>query len=213
MKHEWRKHEKEFYLPKTRPELVKIPKFKFFMIKGRGNPNDDFFAEYIQVLYSLSYAVKMSPKAGIAPEGYYDYTVYPLEGVWDISAEAKEDFSGNIDKDSLVFNLMIRQPDFVMPAFAQEIIGRTKKKKPHELLEKVAFGAIEEGECIQMMHLGSYDNEPESFRQMQLFAEEHHLVRKSQKHREIYLSDARKVSPEKLKTVLRVQVIKKDKEY
>ena len=94
MKHEWRKHEKEFYLPKTRPELVKIPKFKFFMIKGRGNPNDAFFADYIQVLYSLSYAVKMSPKAGIAPEGYYDYTVYPLEGVWDISAEAKEDFSG-----------------------------------------------------------------------------------------------------------------------
>ena len=97
------------------------------MIRGCGNSNDDFFAEYIQVLYSLSYAVKMSPKAGIAPEGYYDYTVYLLEEVWDISDEAKETFSRTIDKDSLVFNLMTRQPDFVTSAFAWETITRTKK--------------------------------------------------------------------------------------
>jgi len=203
MKHEWKKHEKETYVPKNKPEFVKIPEFKFFMIQGSGNPNDNFFAEYIKVLYSLSYAVKMSPKAGIAPKNYNEYTVYPLEGVWDISNEAKENYAGKIDKDSLVFNLMIRQPDFVTTEFAQEIIERIKKKKAHELLEKVKFDVIEDGECIQMMHLGSYDNEPESFNQMELFAKEHNLVRSSHQHREIYLSDARKVSPEKLKTVLR----------
>jgi len=206
VKHEWRKHERGIYIPKNKPEFVKIPEFKFFMIQGRGNPNDDFFVEYIGVLYSLSYAVKMSPKAGIAPKNYNEYTVYPLEGVWDISDEAKEIFTGKINKDSLVFNLMIRQPDFVTMEFAQETIERTKKKKPHELLEKVRFDVIREGECIQMMHLGSYDNEPESFIQMELFAKEHNLVRSSHQHREIYLSDARKVSPEKLKTVLRFKV-------
>ena len=206
VKHEWKKHERGIYIPKNKPEFVKIPEFKFFMIQGRGNPNGDFFVEYIGVLYSLSYAVKMSPKAGIVPKNYNEYTVYPLEGVWDISNETKENFTGKINKDSLVFNLMIRQPDFVTMEFAQETIERTKKKKPHELLEKVKFDVIREGECIQMMHLGSYDNEPESFIQMELFAKEHNLVRSSHQHREIYLSDARKVSPEKLKTVLRFKV-------
>jgi len=209
VKHEWKKDEKGIYMPKNKPEFVKIPEFKFFMIQGSGNPNDDFFVEYVGVLYSLSYAVKMSPKAGITPKNYSEYTVYPLEGVWDISSEAKEKFTGKIDKDSLVFNLMIRQPDFVTLEFVREIIERTIKKKPHELLEKVRFDVIEEGECIQMMHLGSYDNEPESFNQMELFAKEHNLVRSSHQHREIYLSDARKVSPEKLKTVLRFKVNQK----
>jgi hypothetical protein len=78
MKHEWKKNEKQFYLPKSKPELINIPKFKYFTIEGNGNPNDDFFAEYIGVLYSLSYGIKMSPKRGLEPKGYFDYTVYPL---------------------------------------------------------------------------------------------------------------------------------------
>ena len=206
MKHEWKKKEKNYYLPKNKPEKVIIPKFRFFSIKGEGNPNDDFFPEYIAVLYSLSYAVKMSPKSGVVPKNYFEYTVYPLEGVWDINEEAKKSNSKILDKDSLVFNLMMRQPDFVVPDFANEIIERTKKKKPHKLLYKVKFEIIEEGSCVQMLHLGSYDNEPESFKQMYLFADEQRLKRKFHTHREIYLSDARKVLPEKLKTVLRFQV-------
>ena len=206
MKHEWKKKEKNYYLPKNKPEKVIIPKFRFFSIKGEGNPNDDFFPEYIAVLYSLSYAVKMSPKSGVVPKNYFEYTVYPLEGVWDINEETKKSNSKILDKDSLVFNLMMRQPDFVAPDFANEIIERTKKKKPHELLYKVKFEIIEEGSCVQMLHLGCYDNEPESFKQMNLFADEKRLKRKFHTHREIYLSDARKVLPEKLKTVLRFQV-------
>ena len=206
MKHEWRKREKDLYLPKNKPEQINIPSFKYFMIEGKGNPNDDFFAEYIGVLYSLSYAVRMSPKGGFAPPDYFEYTVYPLEGIWDISEEAKKMKSGVLDKNSLVFNLMIRQPDFVTDQFAQDIIERTKKKKPHELLVKVKFGKIKDGDCVQIMHLGPYDTEPESFKLMEQFCKDNNLTRESKQHREIYLSDVRKVSPEKLKTVLRFKV-------
>lgn len=208
MKHEWRKKEKEIYLPKNKPENITVPSFKFFIIKGRGNPNDDFFAEYIGALYSLSYAVRMSPKVGFAPQNYFEYTVYPLEGVWDITEEAKNKNSDQLDKNSLIFNLMIRQPNFVTEDFALDIIERTKKKKPHKLLAEVKFGEIVEGKCVQMMHLGSYDNEGESFKQMEQYCKENNLTRESKQHREIYISDVRKVSPEKLKTVLRFKVKK-----
>ncbi len=208
MKHEWRKKEKEIYLPKNKPVIIQIPEYKYFTIEGSGNPNDDHFPEYIAVLYSLSYAVKMSPKKGLEPKGYFDYTVYPLEGVWDLNEEAKKKFDGKFNKNDLVFKLMIRQPDFVDVQFAMMMIEQTKKKKPHELLNSVKFEKITDSECVQMMHLGSYDNEPESFKQMEDFAEQQNLSRISKAHREIYLSDARKVAPEKLKTVLRFQVKK-----
>jgi hypothetical protein len=203
MKHEWKKDDKQFYLPKDKPETIVIPEFKFYTIEGKGNPNDAFFAEYIGVLYSLSYAIKMSPKQGFAPKDYVEYTVFPLEGVWDIDDNAKENYNGTIDKNSLVFKLMIRQPDFVTRDFALETIERTKKKKPHNLLDNVKFEIIEEGLCVQMQHTGSYDNEPESFKKMELYTTEKKMKRISHTHREIYLSDARKVSPDKLKTVLR----------
>ena len=209
MKYEWKKNEKQFYLPKNKPELISIPKFKFFTIEGKGNPNDDFFAEYIGVLYSLSYSVKMSPKKGIIPKGYFEYTVYPLEGIWDLSEDAKKSFDGTINKNDLVYKLMIRQPDFVESNFAMQILEQTKKKKPHDLLEQVRFEEIIEGDCVQMLHLGSYDHEPESFRIMESFAEQENCRRKTKSHREIYLSDARKVSTDKLKTVLRFGIEKK----
>ena len=206
MKHEWKKNEKQFYLPNTKPELINIPKFKFFIIEGKGNPNDDFFSEYVGVLYSLSYGVKMSPKKGIEPKGYFDYTVYPLEGIWDLTENAKKSIDGTVNKNDLVFKLMIRQPDFVESNFAMQILELTKKNKPHDLLEQVRFEEIVEGDCLQMLHLGSYDNEPESFRIMESFAEQANYSRKTKTHREIYLSDARKVSSDKLNTVLRFSI-------
>lgn len=206
MKHEWRKQEKKFYLSKQKPEILEIPTFKFFLIEGNGNPNDNLFAEYVGVLYSLAYAVKMSPKKGMAPKGYFEYTVYPLEGIWDISEEAKKRTDGNFSKDDLVFQLMIRQPDFVDDDYAKMILQQTKLNKPNPLLEKVKFEKITDGLCVQMMHLGSYDSEPESFNKMLEFAEQENLARISKTHREIYLSDARKVKTEELKTTLRFQV-------
>ena len=208
MKHEWKKNEKQFYLPKSKPELICIPTFKFFTIEGAGNPNDDFFADYIGVLYSLSYGVKMSPRSGAAPNGYFDYTVYPLEGVWDLNEEAKKSYDGNFNKNDLVFKLMMRQPDFLDDSFALHILELTKKKKPHDLLNLVKFEEISEGECIQMLHEGSFDSEPESFKLMENYAEQENYKRTCKTHREIYLNDARKVSPDKLKTVLRFCVEK-----
>ncbi len=207
MKYEWRKKEKSSYLPKNEPEIINIPAYQFLTIKGQGNPNSNSFSEYISVLYAVSYAIKMNLKKGPAPKGYVDYTVYPLEGVWDINEEAKKTFDGTINKNDFVFTLMIRQPDFVDAAFVQKMIELTKVKKPHPLLEQVKFEKIAEGNCIQMMHLGSYDNEPKSFAIMEAFAKENNLSRTSKVHREIYVSDFRKVAPEKLKTVLRFKVM------
>lgn len=206
MKHEWRKKEKELYLPKTKPEVIDIPEFNFLTISGEGNPNSEFFSEYIGALYAVSYPIKMTLKKRPKPDGYSDYTVYPLEGVWDINEEAKKTFNGTINKDDLVFKLMIRQPGYVSEDFAKEMIESARRKKPNELIKEVKFERITEGKCVQMMHIGSYDNEPESFEIMEAFAETQNLKRISRVHREIYLSDFRKVAEEKLKTILRFRV-------
>ncbi|MBD81107.1 MAG: hypothetical protein CL840_19470 [Crocinitomicaceae bacterium] len=205
-KHEWRKKEKGIYLPKARPETIDVPNFKFLTIHGEGNPNSEHFVDYVTALYALSYGIKMSAKKGMEPPDYFDYTVYPLEGVWDITDEAKKVFDGTINKDDLVFTLMIRQPDFVENDFVETIREITLKKKPLALLRQVLFEEIEEGKCVQMLHNGSYNNEPESFAIMEEYAETNGLKRLSKIHREIYLTDARKVAPEKLKTVLRFKV-------
>jgi hypothetical protein len=208
MKQDWKKTDKQFYLPKAKPELIKVHPFKFFSILGQGDPNDKPFQENIGVLYSLSYAIKMSPKNNFAPNDYFEYTIYPLEGIWDISEEAIQSNSEKLDKSQLIFNLMIRQPDFTTPDFALKAIEMTKKKKYHPLLEKVKFETIEDNYCIQMMHIGSYDSEPESFTQMEDFCKQNGYKRESKRHREIYLSDFRKVIPDKLKTVLRFKILK-----
>lgn len=209
MKYEWKKKEKEIYLPKSKPVEISVPAFKYFMINGKGNPNDIEFSECVGALYSLSYAIRMSCKSGYAPETFYEYTVYPLEGVWDITDEAKEKYTGVLDKNTLVFNLMIRQPDFVTDEFAYEAMERTKKKKPDPFLDSVQFTGFEEGECVQMMHFGGYDGESETFEIMEKYCQDNGLERMSKKHKEIYISDPRKVSPDKLKTVLRFKVAKK----
>jgi hypothetical protein len=201
MKYEWKKQEKEFYLPKEKPESVVVPKFKFFMLNGKGNPNNAEFSEAVTVLYSLAYAVKMLPKKGITPVGYFDYTVYPLEGVWDLAEEAR--VLEVLDKDSLIYTIMIRQPDFVTDELAEEVVKGVKAKKPHPLLNEVKFTSLEEGLCVQMLHIGPYDDEPKTFSQMEEYCTQQGLKRTSKIHREIYISDPRKTEPNKLKTLLR----------
>ncbi len=148
----------------------------------------------------------MSHKKGLQPENFYEYTVYPLEGVWDISEDAKKSFEGIVNKDELVFTLTIRQPNFVSNECAEKAKEWTKKRKPNINIQELSFCATSDGKCIQMMHIGSYDNEQESFTIMDNFAKNKGLKRKSMEHREIYISDPRKVAPEKLKTVLRFKV-------
>lgn len=207
-KYEWRKEEKSLYLPKAHPGIVDIPTFIFLSLEGVGNPNSEGFDKRVEALYALSYTIKMAHKKGFQPKDFYQYTVYPLEGVWDIREEYKAAFDGKIDKDQLVYNIMIRQPNFVSRVFFQEALEVAKKKKKNEFLEKVRYIKIKEGISLQMLHLGSYDSETETFSLMEEFCKEQSLERVSKKHREIYLSDPRKVETARLKTVLRFKVKK-----
>jgi hypothetical protein len=204
MKYEWKKQERELYLPINQPEIVSVPKLKFFMLDGKGNPNAEEFSIAIGVLYSLAYAVKMLPKKGVIPEGYFDYTVYPLEGVWNLAKEAES--WEILDKNHLIYTIMIREPDFVTAKLAAEVINSLKIKKPHALLDNVKFDSLEEGLCVQMLHIGSYDEEPKTFSIMEDYCTQNNLKRTTKIHREIYISDARKTQPDKLKTVLRFKV-------
>lgn len=198
MKHEWKKHEKELYNPGEIPQLLEVPAQKFFMIKGSGNPNDEDFAQRVGLLFSLVYAVKMLPKSGWIPEGYFDYAVYPLEGIWE-AADVR-------DKNTFRYTLMVRQPDFVTAAIAQTAFETVKKKKPHVLLEEAYFDVMQDGLSVQLLHTGDYDNEPVSFARMNSFLSENRLARTHAWHREVYLSDARRVERQKLKTILRYSV-------
>ncbi len=200
MKHEWKKHEKQLYSPKTETQLLTVPKQKYFAIKGVGNPNSEDFAERIAVLYSLAYAVRMMPKSGFTPEGYFEYTVYPLEGVWE-ACDMR-------NKDSYAYTIMIRQPDFVTSEITEMALQIAKKKKPHSLLDETYFCEIEDGLSVQILHEGDYDDEPFSFEKMLEFMKENGFTRKLDTHREIYLSDARKVERDKLKTILRYTITK-----
>lgn len=206
MKFEWRKKEKEIYLPQSKPSIIDIPSYKYYTITGSGNPNSSFFGECIEALYTTSYAIRMSYKKGLEPENFYEYTVYPLEGIWDISEKAKQSFNGTIDKNELFFNLMIRQADFVTREYAARAKQWAEKKKANPYIKELKFSELSDGKCVQMMHLGSYDNEQASFDVMEEFCFQNNLKRKSKQHKEIYISDPRKVTPEKLKTVLRFEV-------
>lgn len=207
-KHEWRKREKSYYLPKAKPELVELPAFKFLTISGEGSPDDPLFTECIVALYSTAYAIKMSlKKLDQPPAGYCDYTVYPLEGVWDLNEKGRAEYSGTINKEDLVYKIMLRQPEFVTTEFFLEMLEFVRRKRPQPLLDNLQFETIDEGRCVQMLHVGKFADEPETFKAMEAFAEAEGLTRESKVHREIYLSDFRKVAPEKLKTVLRFKVL------
>ncbi len=201
MKLEWKKTEKEIYLPGSNPITMSVPKMKYFSISGVGNPNHSAFSEKISVLYGFAYAIRMMPKWGLTPEGYQEYTVYPLEGIWDLTTKGRK--SETFDKDQLVYKIMIRQPEFVTPAIAQLARDRVLKKNPSPLLDQVVFEEMEDGLCVQMLHIGTFDSEPLSFARMDAYLDAEGLARKAKTHKEIYLSDIQKTKPEALKTVLR----------
>ena len=204
MKYEWRKEEKDIYLPKQKPTLVNVPKSKYFCIKGKGNPNNKDFSERIEVLYTLSYTVRMMPRNGYTPDGYFEYTVYPLEGLWDLTEEGRK--SKTLLKDELLYTIMIKQPDFVTNELFMKAFEIASTKKPNKLLKEVYLDEIEDGLSVQMLHIGDYDSEPETFEKMKEFIKANNLEIKTLVHREIYLSDARRVDRDKLKTVLRYRV-------
>lgn len=208
MKYDWKKAEKTIYAPNTKPSIVDVPTSSFILIKGFGNPNSEAFQKRVEALYSLSYAMRMSPKKGIAIPGYYEYTVYPLEGFWDLTEKGRT--SATLWKDELLYTLMIKQPPFVTREVFEQFKRMVKENKKNLLIEEVNFLEITEGLSVQMLHIGSYDDENKSFKLMQDFIKEHNYEIKTLVHKEIYLSDPRKTEPQKLRTILRYHIKSKD---
>ena len=210
MPFDFKKEYKEFYMPKGKPEIVTVPKMNYIAVRGKGNPNveDGEYKKSIELLYGIAYTIKMSKKSEHKIEGYFDYVVPPLEGFWWQDDVDGIDYS---HKENFQWISVIRLPDFVTKAdFDWAIEEATRKKKMD--FSKVEFLEIEEGLCVQCMHSGSYDEEPATIAAMDKFIADNGYendISDTRRHHEIYLSDARKVAPEKLKTVIRHPIKKK----
>ena len=200
MKYEWKKQEKELYGVKTKAVLVDVPKQKFITIKGKGNPNEEDFSNKISALYSVAYGIKMLFKKLALNNEINDFTVFPLEGLWQKGEKVE------FDKNDLSYTLMIKQPDFITQKNFSDALEVVKKKKPSILYDEIYFNSIEEGKSIQVLHIGSYDDEPISFGKMEELMNKLNLVRASDYHREVYLNNKNRTSTDKLKTILRYSV-------
>jgi hypothetical protein len=204
MPFDFKKEYKEFYMPKGKPEIVTVPAMNYIAVRGKGNPNEDDgeYKKSIELLYGIAYTIKMSKKGDHKIEGYFDYVVPPLEGFWWQDDVDGIDYS---HKENFQWISVIRLPDFVTKAdFDWAVDEATRKKKMD--FSKVEFLEIEEGLCVQCMHLGSYDDEPATIAAMDKFIADNGYendISDTRRHHEIYLSDARKAAPEKLKTVIR----------
>lgn len=200
---DFKKEYKDLYLPKNKPQLIEVPSMNFIMVDGSGDPNNSpEFQHATELLYGLSYTIKMSSKKGLEPKGFFDYVVPPLEGLWWIDEGS---FSFEM-RDNWKWTLMIRQPDFVDHEVFQWAVRELTRKKPELAAEKARFEAFEEGLCVQIMHIGPYSAEPETMEKIEAFLKENGLRNRFSsggKHHEIYLSDPRKSKPETMKTVLR----------
>jgi hypothetical protein len=196
---------KRLYLPSAKqPQILTVPPLRYAMIDGAGDPNtSEEFQDAVGALYSVSYGIKMLPKKGAAPQGYFEYKVNALEGLWDMPEGVDFDPS---DKSRLVWTLMIMQPPFVTPALFEEVRTAQRVKKKLAALDNVRFEQLDEGLCAQALHIGPFDAEPLTFERLHTFIEESGYTRTEMGHHEIYMSDFRKAAPEKLKTVLRVRV-------
>ena len=204
MAFDYKKEYKEFYMPKSIPGIVKVPSMNYIAVRGTGNPNqeDGEYKQSIGLLYGIAFTIKMSKKGDHRIEGYFDYVVPPLEGFWWMEGVTEIDYNR---KEDFNWISVIRLPDFVTKAdFDWAIEEATRKKKMD--FSKVEFLEIKEGLCVQCMHSGSYDDEPATVAAMDKFIADNGYendISDTRRHHEIYLSDARKVTPEKLKTVIR----------
>ncbi len=183
--------------------ILKIPKLKYIMIDGHGDPNTSSeFREAILALYPVAYKIKFASKLDLGK----DFTVMPLEGLW--WAEDMRTFVGDLrDKSSWDFSLMIMQPDWITKEIFVEAVAKARKQDSSLSLEKIRFDTLEEGKVVQILHIGSFDNETDVIREMHDdFIVKNKLVLTG-KHHEIYLSDFRRTAPEKLRTILRQPVI------
>ena len=204
MAFDFKKEYKEFYMPAARPSIVTVPPMNYIAVRGEGDPNaeDGAYKQAIGLLYGIAFTIKMSKKGDHRIEGFFDYVVPPLEGFWWQDGVKWIDYAR---KDRFQWISVIRLPDFVTKKdFDWAVAEATRKKKTE--FSRAEFLTCDEGLCVQCLHIGSYDDEPATVEQMHRYMEELGYaldITEQRLHHEIYLSDVRKVAPEKLKTVIR----------
>ena len=211
MPFDFKKEYKELYLPKNKPQIVNVPKANYIAIRGQGNPNEEggAYQRAISVLYAVAYTLKMSYKTDYKIDGFFEYVVPPLEGFWWQDGICGVDYS---KKDEFNWISIIRLPDFITRENFDWAVKTASEKKKIDC-SKAEFLTIEEGLCVQIMHIGSFDDEPASLEKMDKYLEENGYEKDfsdTRLHHEIYLSDPRKTTPDKQKTVIR-HPVKKDK--
>ncbi len=211
MAFDFKKEYREFYLPKNTPGFVTVPPVNYIAVRGEGDPNLEggAYKESIGLLYGIAYTIKMSKKTDHRIEGYFDYVVPPLEGFWWQDGVKGIDYARKAD---FRWISCIRLPGFVTEEDFRWAVGEAERKKKTDY-SKVEFLTVEEGLCVQCMHIGPYDDEPETVRRMDRFTEAEGFVTDltdTRLHHEIYLTDARKTDPSKMKTVIRHPVKRKD---
>lgn len=209
MAFDFKKEYKEFYLPKEKPQIVTVPKANYIAVRGQGNPNeaDGAYQKAVGVLYAIAYTLKMSYKTGYKMEGFYEYVVPPLEGFWWQEGVEGIDYS---DKSTFHWISVIRLPEFVSKADFEWAVKQAEQKKKMDL-SSAEYMTIDEGMCVQIMHIGPFDEEPATVEKMDRYLAENGYendLTSERLNHEIYLSDARKVEPEKWKTVIRHPVRK-----
>lgn len=202
---DYKKAYKDLYLPK-KPAIIQVPEMVFIQVEGMGNPNAcQSYKDAMEILYGLSYGIKMSKMGNEKPEGYFEYVVFPLEGLWWLD-EGGFDGRNVTDKDKFHWFSMIRQPGFVTEEVFAQAKEKLLKKKPEIDFSNTRLVTFEEGLCCQIMHVGPYDDEPATMDKMDQYIAEQGYVpdfEGGRLHHEIYLGDPRKTAPEKLKTVIR----------
>ncbi|SHH09066.1 hypothetical protein SAMN02745245_00503 [Anaerosphaera aminiphila DSM 21120] len=209
MTFDFKKEYREFYLPKLEPEIVNVPSINFIAVRGKGDPNEKEgeYSRAISVLYAVAYTIRMSYKSEHQIEGYYKFVVPPLEGFWWQDNVIGVDYS---NKENFNWISLIRLPEFVTEADFKWAVDEAEKKKKLDC-SKAEFLNITEGLCVQIMHIGSYDDEPETVKKMDEYLKENGYLKditENRHHHEIYLSDPRKTGTSKLKTVIRHPVKK-----
>lgn len=203
---DYKKAYKELYFPKSTPSLIQVPGMTFIQVTGKGDPNTcQEYKDAIEILYGLSWGIKMNRKGEERPEGYFEYTVFPLEGMWQLEDTSIE---GGIirDKNNFKWISMIRQPDFVTPQVFEKAKERLLKKKPDTDFTNTRLAVYEEGLCCQVMHTGPFDEEAASIEKLEAYIREAGYetdITEVRQHHEIYLSDFRRTAPERMKTVIR----------
>ena len=204
MAFDFKKEYKEFYMPKNKPEIVNVPAVNYIAVRGKGDPNEEngSYQKAISILYAVAYTLKMSYKTNYKIDGFFEYVVPPLEGFWWQNHTDRIDYT---DKSSFNWISVIRLPDFITKKDFDWAVETAQKKKNIDCTS-AEFLTLEEGLCVQIMHLGSFDDEPQSVSIMNEYIENNGYendINEKRLHHEIYLSDARKVPTEKWKTVIR----------